>query len=275
LTLREWAGSFVNMARKLGVEFFLMLVIGLVLGLFGPFGTFAMSPAARIAFWMIYVLLGYAIFRPMIILGKWMSESYAITQIIGVGLALVVAAAPMTFMIALLFSGFDVRRTLHYEGLATLYFDVWLIGFLINAFTSLTMARADVTPTPDPAPPPKPDSASSPEPPVPAAPPPRIPRLEDRLPQGFGAIHALKSEDHYVRVFGEGRTTLLLMRLRDAIAELGDVDGHQVHRSWWVAKLGVAEVSRQGREAVIRLHDGTQAPVSREAMARLRAAGWV
>ncbi len=267
------------MTRKLGVEIFLMLVIGLVLGLFGPFGTFGMSPAVRIAFWMIYVLLGYAIFRPMIILGKWMSESYAIPQIIGVGLALVVAAAPMTFMIALLFSDFDVRRTLHYEGLGTLYFDVWLIGFLINAFTSLTMARTDSvsTPEPTPAPPPKVDSAPLEPPalPEPIVPPIRIPRLEDRLPQGFGAVHALKSEDHYVRVFGEGRTTLLLMRLRDAIAELGEVEGHQVHRSWWIAKSGLAEVSRQGREAVIRLHDGTQAPVSREAMARLRAAGWV
>ncbi len=265
------AGSFANMTRKLGVEIFLMLVIGLVLGLFGPFGTFGMSPAVRIAFWMIYVLLGYAIFRPMITLGKWMSESYAIPQIIGVGLALVVAAAPMTFMIALLFSDFDVRRTLHYEGLATLYFDVWLIGFLINAFTSLTMARAEGAPAPESAPAPALDPAPLPEPPAP----PRVPRLEDRLPQGFGAIHALKSEDHYVRVFGEGRTTLLLMRLRDAIAELGEVDGLQVHRSWWIARFGVAEVSRQGREAVIRLHDGTQAPVSREAMARLRAAGWV
>jgi hypothetical protein len=270
LTLREWAGSFVNMARQFGVEFFLMLVIGLVLGLFGPFGTFAMSPAIRIAFWMVYVLLGYVIFRPMIVLGRWMSEAFSMPQIIGVGLALVVASAPLTFMIALLFTDFDAGRALRYEGLGTLFFDVWLIGFLINAFVSLTVRKTVseelqlVPPLEPPAPPPAPLQL----------PPPGTPVFADRLPAGFGIVHALKSEDHYVRVFGELRSTLLLMRLRDAIAELGDADGIQVHRSWWVSRAGAAEVIRQGREAVIHLKDGTEAPVSREAMARLRAAGW-
>lgn len=264
------------MTRKLGVEFFLMLVIGLVLGLFGPFGTFGMSPAVRIAFWMVYVLLGYAIFRPMIVLGKWMSEGYAIPQIVGVGLALVVAAAPLTFMIALLFSGFDIGGALRYKGLATLYFDVWLVGFLINAFTTLTMQRSEwvaVAPTPVVEPESAPPVDRSPEPI--AALPPRTPQFADRLPTGFGPVHALKSEDHYVRVFGDGKSTLLLMRLRDAVAELGEADGLQVHRSWWIARVAVADVIRQGREAVVRLSDGTEAPVSREAMSRLRAAGWV
>lgn len=264
------------MARRFGVEFFLMLVIGLVLGLFGPFGTFAMAPAIRIAFWMVYVLLGYAIFRPMIVLGKWMSEAFAMPQIIGVGLALVIASAPLTFMIALLFNDFDVERTLQSDGLATLYFDVWLIGFLINAFVSLAIRKPE-SEAPQLAPPLAPvqplDSTGSP--PLPLSPPPPAPVFADRLPPGFGAVHALKSEDHYVRVFGTGRSTLLLMRLRDAIAELGPVEGLQVHRSWWIARDGVASITRQGREAEIHLEDGTVAPVSREAMARLRTAGWL
>ncbi|MBL0022605.1 MAG: hypothetical protein IPP23_10270 [Sphingomonadales bacterium] len=50
------------MARRIGIESFLVLTIGLVLGLFGPFGTFEMAPAVRIAFWMGYTFACYAIF---------------------------------------------------------------------------------------------------------------------------------------------------------------------------------------------------------------------
>jgi hypothetical protein len=131
------AGRFANMARRVGIEIFMVLVIGFVLGLFGPFGTFEMAPAMRIAFWMVYTLLGYAIFRPVIAVGKWMSAALSLPQIIGVGLALVVGAAPLTFMIALLFNGFDVGRTLLSSQLPSLYFQVWLIGFLINGFFAL------------------------------------------------------------------------------------------------------------------------------------------
>lgn len=268
------AGSFANMARRIGIETFLVLVIGLVLGLFGPFGTFGMEPAVRIAFWMCYTLLGYAIFRPMLVIGRWVSEALSLPQIIGIGLALVIAAVPLTYMIALLFAGFDPVKALRWDGLPMLYFDVWLIGFLINGFFTLAFRDKDIMEAPQPELGTSQAAAAvSSEVAVPAAPP--APQFHDRLTPGFGPLLALKGEDHYVRAIGEAKDELLLLRLRDAINELGDADGMSVHRSWWVSRSAIASHRREGRSAVLVLSNGTEVPVARDAVAQLRKAGWL
>ena len=61
----------------------------------------------------------------------------------------------------------------------------------------------------------------------------------------------------------------------DAVAETAPLAGAQVHRSWWVAKAAVASVRRDGRTAVITLTSGHEAPVARDMMPQLRAAGWL
>ncbi len=267
------------MAQRIGIEIFMVLVIGFVLGLFGPFGTFEMAPAMRIAFWMVYTLLGYAIFRPVITVGKWMSAALSLPQIIGVGLALVVGATPLTFMIALLFNGFDVGRTVRSAQLPSLYVQVWLIGLLINGFFALAFPnRAEAAaPDPVPSPPAAPSEPPQTEPPQPQSPAPPVkpatPHFADRLPAGFGPLLALKGEDHYVRAIGEQREELILIRLRDAIAELGDTPGMLVHRSWWVARDAVTSVRRDGRNATLILANGTQVPVARDKTGQLKAAG--
>ena len=100
--------------------------------------------------------------------------------------------------------------------------------------------------------------------------------LAGRLPPGFGPLLALKGEDHYVRAYAQDRDILILMRLRDAVAELdGMGEGMQVHRSWWVARAAIAEVQRDGRTLHLCLSNGTIVPVSRDAAARLKDARWV
>jgi len=67
---------------------------------------------------------------------------------------------------------------------------------------------------------------------------------------------------------------LVLIRMRDAVAEIDGVDGAQVHRSWWVTRDGVADVAREGRNVRLQLSNGLQAPVSRARVQELRAPGW-
>ena len=55
-------------------------------------------------------------------------------------------------------------------------------------------------------------------------------------------------EDHYVRAHTMLGSDLVLLRLRDAIAELDGIEGAQVHRSWWVARDVVEGVEREGRK---------------------------
>lgn len=101
--------------------------------------------------------------------------------------------------------------------------------------------------------------------------------LSERLPVRLrtAAIHAVSAEDHYLRVHTSGGEELILLRLSDAIRELGGLDGLQVHRSWWVARQGVAEVKRDDGKLALKLKSGAEAPVSRTYARAVRDAGWV
>jgi hypothetical protein len=89
-----------------------------------------------------------------------------------------------------------------------------------------------------------------------------------------GAIWAVEADDHYLRVHTSKGSDLVLMRLADALGELEGLEGAQVHRSWWVAKEGVAEVKRDGQRVTLVLRNGASAPVSRPNVKALREAGW-
>ena len=105
---------------------------------------------------------------------------------------------------------------------------------------------------------------------------PRQPVFLDRLPAELGTgLIALEMEDHYVRAHTMLGSDLVLLRMRDAIAELEGVEGAQVHRSWWVARDAVERVEREGRNVRLLLPRGLVAPVARSRTAELAAAGWL
>lgn len=255
------------MIKAVSIEIFIVLTLGVLLGLIGPFGTFEMSAGVRMAFWLATLLMGYAIFRPFLIVSEWVGETLRVPQLVAGGLALMIAALPLTFLIALFFAGFDAARALNGKGLIGLYLQVWLIGFMVNAVFMLTLGRSakQTGPTTDA---PDPDKAS-----VPASDPGQSPAT--RLLPDVGPVYALKGEDHYVRIFGQSGEQLVLMRLRDAIADVQDDQGEQVHRSWWVSRAAVASVRRIGRTAELTLIDGTVVPVARDMMPRLRELRWL
>jgi hypothetical protein len=102
------------------------------------------------------------------------------------------------------------------------------------------------------------------------------PRFLDRLPMKLkGAeLYAVEAEDHYLRLHTDRGSDLILMRLSDAVGELDGIEGAQTHRSWWVAKHAVVEVSRGDGRATFVLRNGARAPVSRSYARALRAEGW-
>jgi hypothetical protein len=92
------------------------------------------------------------------------------------------------------------------------------------------------------------------------------------LPIG-STVLALKAEDHYVRVFSDRGEKLLLLRISDAIAALGAVEGARVHRSYWVAKSAVERSEAHGRNVTLYLKNGVQVPVSQTYKEFARQAG--
>jgi DNA-binding LytR/AlgR family response regulator len=101
-------------------------------------------------------------------------------------------------------------------------------------------------------------------------------RFRVRLPPHLqnGRILALVSEDHYLRVYTDSGNVMILMRLSDAIAELGGERGAQTHRSWWVSRDAVSKAVRVDGKAILTLSDGTEAPVSRTYYRALSGQGW-
>lgn len=95
----------------------------------------------------------------------------------------------------------------------------------------------------------------------------------NRLPMKFRSaeLYAVSSEGHYLRVHTDKGSTLILMRISDAVKELAQADGLQVHRSWWVAKDGVEETKNaKGRRSLV-LKNGEIAPVSRANIPALKS----
>ena len=108
---------------------------------------------------------------------------------------------------------------------------------------------------------------------APGGPPARFP---DRLPPRLrgATLIAVQAEDHYLRVHTDRGSDLILMRLSDALAELEGLEGARTHRSWWVARGAVRDVSRGDGRALLTLDGGLTAPVSRRYAPGLRRAGW-
>jgi len=92
-------------------------------------------------------------------------------------------------------------------------------------------------------------------------------RLED--------VISLGAEEHYVRVFTREHSELVYARLGDAIAEMPETLGTQVHRSWWVADKAVVAARRGTRRYRLELVDGSTVPVSDRFAKAVRARGWL
>ena len=98
----------------------------------------------------------------------------------------------------------------------------------------------------------------------------------NEMPRGLGgSILYIKVEDHYLRVVTTEGEGLVLRRMRDAVTELTDAPGLQVHRSWWVAKAAVDYVENRNRQKLLVLTDSQRVPISKTHLPRLKADGWV
>lgn len=104
-----------------------------------------------------------------------------------------------------------------------------------------------------------------------------MPRLAVRLSQPVDVpIMRLTVRDHLVDVVSKNQTETLRMRFTDAISEMEPVVGYCTHRSHWVCRDAISEVTREpGGKIYLHLHNGDKVPVSRKYRPGLEAAGIV
>jgi hypothetical protein len=252
--------------RRTAVELFLMAGIGIILALIAPFGTDAMQPAVRLVSWPAFTLAGYCIFRPVSALGDLLAAESRVPRWLTIPLVALVASLPLAALIAFARGGMQVTSFWFGERFLTLYVQVAAIGVAIHLLMLLLFPNRHVAQAPA-APPEQLEREPEPEPG-----PPNADAFLRRLPPQIGRdLLCLEMQDHYVEAHTSTGSFLLLMRLRDAAAELGDT-GLQVHRSWWVAHRAVEGIEQEGRRTLLRLRGGRRVPVSRASLPQVRAA---
>jgi hypothetical protein len=254
--------------RRIAIDLFLMVAIGTILGLAAPFGSVAMPAGGRVFFWVAFVLLGYAIFRPVAAVSRWAAEESGVPLWFAIILATIVASLPLAALLAFALGQLHPAGAWFGNRFLPLYGQVALVGTAIHLLMLALFGRA--RPDAVPAAPAVPATRSTAGP-AQYAPSRDSPFLR-RLPPALGRdLFCLEMQDHYVRAQTALGSALLLMRFRDAVGELGPA-GMQVHRSWWVAFEAMETLERGGRSAQLRLKGGGTAPVSRAHLAAVRAA---
>jgi DNA-binding LytR/AlgR family response regulator len=107
---------------------------------------------------------------------------------------------------------------------------------------------------------------------------PEPPAMLSRLkPENRGPILRLSAEDHYTLTVTSRGRELILIRFSDALSELGDTVGTQIHRSHWIARAAFEALVTKDGKLMARLKDGTELPVSRSFAGEVKAkvANWI
>lgn len=231
----------------LGRTWAVLLGMGLVAGLVGPFGTFDMPLAARLAYWLA-VVVGTA---AMGILATGMIERLigpSMAKLPAAGTAGAIAGLPIALVVVVinLFAFGPEMRAIDV---------VTLIAYCVPIAAAVTLIVELVRPMEQGAE--------------------RTPALLARLPrQQRGRLIHLEATDHYVAVTTDKGRSLLLMRLSDAMREVEPTPGLQVHRSHWVALEAVRGSEKRSGKPELELETGTRVPVSRGYLPAVRAAGF-
>ncbi|KEO86437.1 hypothetical protein EH30_11400 [Erythrobacter sp. JL475] len=261
-----------SLARKLIIDLSVMTVIGVVMALIGPFGSFGDPLAVRLMVWLGLGYAGYFIYSPVGWLVDRLSAALDLPRILLWVAGTMLATVPMAVIVWSLGQiTTDYFRVPQAQEALLHYCYVLVIGGGITLLFNMIQIPGD---QPQPTAVAQADTTTKEAPSAAAQPAANL--LLDQLPASLGSdVIALEMEDHYVRVHTALGSELVLMRLRDAMAYLSDVEGRQVHRSWWVARLAVEDVKREGRNVRLVLSGGLEAPVARAQVSELKTAGWI
>ncbi|MBS7553648.1 LytTR family transcriptional regulator [Ancylobacter dichloromethanicus] len=278
--MRDFANAMEGgWLRRRAAEFSLSLALGPAFAWLSPFGLEEPAFFARVGFWTGVTTCWFVVVALTEVWLAWLGRGRVINPRTRYALLIGLAALPM---VAIAGGAIELLKGWQpsVPEVTELYLQVVVLGSL-----TLFLAREILPGLLRPQ-----DGAAYPadrRPPAPALPETALPEtalpaltspvhgaaLMVRLPAGIrGPLVCLEMQDHYVRVHTERGAALVLMRLRDAIAETAPAAGRQVHRSWWVADRAVERCARTGRAGTVRLTNGLAVPVSQRYLREVEAA---
>jgi hypothetical protein len=262
--------QLLRLATQLGV----VTGLGIFFAMSGPFGTYTVfGTGIRYGYWIGLCLVGYV--NIQLIAHAVSAVGLPVRHSVSMALITLGSALPTTFAVAWTESWLRKQSAIPLGHLPGIYLCVAAIQLMVLLFlTRLKPSLKHLLLTELVAP----DRATVPVNSGVAAPALAVDapcRFLHRIPGHLGTdLLALESEDHYLRIVTTKGSSLILMRLLDAMGELAADQGMQVHRSWWVAYAAVVAIKRDGGRTSLVLSNEQIIPVSRTYLAEVRSARW-
>jgi DNA-binding LytR/AlgR family response regulator len=260
-TLRELQ-LFIR-SRRFWATFSLVV---LIFAVSGPYGTFErMTFGVRLGYWLIVHAATWAIAITFSLAAEVLLRERLGNTLLRMMIGSLVAALPIGFALGLIDFAFTGDWAETGNGLRRALVALPLCAlFCLLTYTAMHRQIAAAATHPASSEPP---SALVP----PTARPPSSPDILERLkPQNRGRLVRLSVEDHYTEVITTRGRELILLRFADALKELGDTPGLQVHRSHWVAEAQVEKLRRDNGKLLVVMSDGSEIPVSRPNLEAVR-----
>ncbi len=235
-------------------EIIVSTILVLIFAFLGPFGTYNdLSFVERIMFWAMAifgcgVFFRYSFFKT--IKCPHLSQFHILTRLF---IGAFLASFPATGLIYYIYK-FFLNSTIPLEMLPSRWFIVFIIGIGITSihFWDLLLQNSKTTYHKDAA-----KALNSIKTDA------GIQKFLSRLPDGFSTnLVSLSMQDHYIKVVSDDAHAMLLMNFGDAIKELKNYPGIQIHRSHWVANHAIKEIKKHGRSHFVELKSGAKLPVS-------------
>lgn len=260
-------------AERLWTEIGLAAALGFVLAMMGPFRTYESEPLQRIGFWIGLCATWCVVMMIVDVLVERSPLARHLSWAQRLAVKLMLTAFPMLLVVAPATQAL-FHFTPGWHKILYLYPKTLLIGAGVTLISiALFGKRAPIARFVADT---EPDvvtigtgfrAAAESVPPVE----PVIDPLQQRLPPHLrGPVLCLEMEDHYVRIHTARGSAMVLMRMSDAVAAMGE-SGLRVHRSWWVARAAVVTGNRAGRTFRLELDNGLIVPVSKPYSQAVRA----
>jgi LytTr DNA-binding domain len=255
--LPAWA---VNILKLAGIS----LALGIVFAWFGVYQTSQFPFPDRVAYWTLLMFVGAGastLVNPLVF-ERWLPGAHPAVQIAVVSAAI---SVPITTGLVIMEAASDGTLSEPSWWWQQYFYVIVLSAIMTTGAWGIILLRKRQPAAPASA------ATGVPATTIPAT------AFTERLPVKFrtATIYAVSAEDHYLRVHSSAGEHMLLLRLGDAMRELGNLEGLQTHRSWWVARQGLAETAKGDGRVTLKLKSGVEAPVSRTYQKAVKDAGWL
>lgn len=245
LTLREMQALFSRPNALMGLG-----AVGVILGVSGPFQTFdQLLLLPRIIYWLAMTFVTFSVGALFGIIVLRLTDNWSRAKYLRPVIVCIISGIPVTLAVCVI--NWFVLGVFGAGGVGFLTLGLYCI-LISAAVSTLYQIIEGLT---------KPAVVE----PI---------RLMERLPANVrGPLVSMSVADHYVEVITARGKAMVLLRLSDAMGEVGTTQGLQIHRSHWVALNGIERVRRVDGKVMVETKSGDSLPVSRSYLPVLKERG--